>query len=124
MTLADFIVFDYLAELGNPFVEWVEINLVVNPRLIHMVENLLHCMSSTLEPVFYHHARKVYGTRLAAGRLTRIEAIWEYVAGHSLVFPMVIKNRESKLNTSASVVSSRLLYVCWSSLTSFSLVTV
>ena len=67
MTLADFIIFDYLAELGNPFVEWVEINLVVHPRLIHMVENLLHFMSSMLALAPHYHARKVYGTRLAAG---------------------------------------------------------
>jgi hypothetical protein len=37
---------------------------------------------------------------------------------------MVMKNRESRLNTSAIVVSSLLLYVCWSSLNSFSFVTV
>ena len=37
---------------------------------------------------------------------------------------MVMKNRESRLKTSAIVVSSLLLYVCLSSLTSFSLVTV
>ena len=35
-----------------------------------------------------------------------------------------MKNRESKLNMSAIVVSSLLLCVCWSSLTSFSFVTV
>lgn len=52
-----------------------------------------------------------------------MEAIWEYVAGHSRVRPMVRKNSDRRLNTSESVVSSRLLYVVVSSRTSFSRVT-
>ena len=55
--------------------------------------------------------------------LTRILAIWLYVAGHSLVLPMSRKNSERRLNTSASVVSRRLLYWVWSSRTSFKRVT-
>lgn len=54
-------------------------------------------------------------------RLTRIDAIWLYVAGVSLVFPMVRKNNERSAKTSASVVSSLLLYAVLSSLTAFSL---
>jgi hypothetical protein len=42
-------------------------------------------------------------------KLTRMEAICEYVAGVSLVFPMVRKNKERRLKTSARVVSSLLL---------------
>lgn len=55
--------------------------------------------------------------------LTRMEAIWEYVAGHSRVRPMVRKKRERRLKTSDSVVSSLLLYVVPSSRTSFKRVT-
>ena len=42
MALALLIVFYYLAELLDPFVEWVEIVLVVNPGFVHVVQDLLH----------------------------------------------------------------------------------
>lgn len=55
--------------------------------------------------------------------LTRMLAIWLYVEGDSFVLPIVRKKRDRRLNTSASVVSRRLLYVVWSSRTSFRRVT-
>ncbi len=55
--------------------------------------------------------------------LTRILAIWQYVAGHSLVLPIVRKNRERRLKTSASMESKRFFRVVGSSRTSFSFVT-
>ena len=59
----------------------------------HVIENFESGVSSTSRGIFL---------------LTRMEASCEYVAGHSLVFPIVRKNRLNKLNTSASVVSRRL----------------
>ena len=50
-------------------------------------------------------------------------AIWQYVAGHSFVFPIVRKKRDIRLNTSANVVSSLFLWGCCSSRTSFRRVT-
>ena len=60
---------------------------------------------------------------IAVALLTLMEAIWQYVARVSFVLPMVRKNKESRLKTSASVVSNRLLYVVLSSRTSLSFVT-
>jgi hypothetical protein len=41
-------------------------------------------------------------------RLTRMPTIWQYVAGVSLLFPMVRKKRLSKAKTSDRMVSTRL----------------
>ena len=82
------------------------------------IRRFLYEQSRIPPPDLYQGA----GATLSEGtRLTRIDAIWLYVAGVSLVFPIVKKNSERSANTSASVVSSLLLYVVLSSLTAFSL---
>ena len=42
MSLALLIAFDYFAELGHPFVEWDKVALVVHPRFVHVIQDLLH----------------------------------------------------------------------------------
>ena len=42
MAFALFVAFDDLTELGNPFVEWVKIALIIHRRFVHVVQDLLH----------------------------------------------------------------------------------
>jgi len=42
MALVLFIVLGYLAEFGNPSVEWVKVALVVHPRFVQVAQDLLH----------------------------------------------------------------------------------
>jgi hypothetical protein len=58
------------------------------------------------------------------GWLTFMDAIWLYVAGPSRVRPMVRKNRDRRVNASARVASTRLLYAESASRMSLSFVTV
>lgn len=78
MTFVLLVIFDYLAKFGNPFVEWVEITLVVHPGLIHVVQYLLYDIPNTLASVLYFQARTEYEGPLEQWTgLTRIDAIWE-----------------------------------------------
>jgi hypothetical protein len=51
VTFVLLIAFDYLAKLGNPLVERIEITLVVHPGFVHVVQNLLH---NPFASVLYH----------------------------------------------------------------------
>ena len=42
VTLFLLVILDHLAELSDPSVEWAKVDLVVHPRLVHVVQNLLH----------------------------------------------------------------------------------
>jgi hypothetical protein len=42
VTFALLIVLDYLTELSNTSVEWAKVALVVHPRFVHVIQDLLH----------------------------------------------------------------------------------
>jgi hypothetical protein len=92
-----------------------------------LISHLSQTMIEAKAPAFSAKSRsnaKPEQTVRKGHELTRIDAIWLYTAGVSLVFPMVRKKSDSRAKTSARVVSSRLLYVVVSSLTAFNLWTV
>ena len=57
VTFLLFIILDHLAELCNPPVEWAEVDLVVYPRLVHMVQNLLYGTSQISVTISHYQAR-------------------------------------------------------------------
>lgn len=56
MAFAFLIIFYYLAELGDPLVEWAKVALVVHPRFIHVVEDLLRNMPQASASGPYYQA--------------------------------------------------------------------
>jgi hypothetical protein len=119
------VVGNYQPQFIEPSDEWREVRFVVHSRFIHVVQYLLRNQAQCIGRNWEVSLERQRAERSRADLLlTRIEATCEYVAGHSLVLPIVKKNRLKRLNTSASVVSRRLLCVVLSSRTSLSFVTV
>ena len=120
------------AQLSKPPAEGDEICFIVDGGLVHMVEDLL-VERNSIESAKVVHVRlwrvrrgirldsltqvrrdrpRWVAPRIMVRKelgLTRIDATWQYVAGASFVLPIVRKKRERRANTSASVVSRRLL---------------
>ena len=124
------VVGNYQPQFIEPSDERGEVRFIVHRGFIHVVQYLLwdgQQISHSKKCIGTHHISQSHNGRsrkVQKFALTLIEAICEYVAGHSFVFPIVKKNRLSRLKTSASVESRRLLYVVLSSRTSFNFVTV
>jgi hypothetical protein len=127
---------DDLAEVREPAVERREVRLRVHGRLVHVVEDLLRAPSASVRAPRARRGRSGGAGEPRARpppcapagardgrRLTRMDAIWLYVAGPSRVRPMVRKKRERSEKTSESAASTRLLYVWLSFRTSFRRVT-